>query len=261
MGEPQQDPPNDKPPEIPKPTAAIAVVDGKYKPKDHRELSTLITAIAKGGGFPDCFNTYEQRVAAYNLAFSLMGDQYQLALNHMAFVKGKLSIYGELPGTLAERTGEVEEHEVYVIDSNYQVICTANKNLGEAPYAGILKIKRKGRREKEFHYTRDQAVQAGQLPAMKYSKQEQRMVPNPDSPWEKYLTTMLMRKANAHLKFEFPEAFVGVPIAEYDFDEAPDLIKDVTPVDKASELNARFAGEGVTNEQPDLVRPSGPTDT
>jgi hypothetical protein len=224
----------------------IEVVEGSLVAKDHRELGAILTQVASGGGFPQRFDTKEKRLAAYGLGHSLMGDQWQLALNNIAIIKGQMCIYGELPGTLAERTGEVQEKEVYCIDANYNKICTANKNLDAEIYGAVCVIQRKGRVKKEFTYTLDEAIKAGQYPPTKYDKETRKQVHNPDSPWEKFLKVMLMRKAmSMAVKFEFPEALVGVPVAEYDFDQAPDLIKDVTPnqVDKAQLLNDKFKSQ------------------
>lgn len=230
------------------PTAIVVETTG-LTPKTSSELIRVVTQIAKGGGFPTIFKTLEQQVAAYNLASSLMGKQWQLAINNMYFIKGKLAIFGELPGTIAERTGEVAEKEIWLLDRDYTRICLANKNLDAAPWASVTTIQRKGRVKKEFYYTLDEATAAGQYPAMKPEyegdRKTGRMVPNDDSPWNKHTKVMLMRKSMAMaIKFEFPEALVGVPIAEYDFDDAPDL-KDVTPnasEDKADMLNKKFAG-------------------
>lgn len=229
-----------------KPKAApVALRQGELAPQNAVELGAVLSQIATGGGFPERFDTKEKRMAAYNLAYSLMKSQWQLALNHIAIIKGQMSIYGELPGTLAERTGEVEEKHTKFYDENYIEICLANKNLSAKPFAAVTKIKRKGREVKEFSYTLDEAQKAGQYPPMKWDKQQRCQVPNPDSPWEKHFKTMLARKSQAlAIKFEFPDALVGVPIAEYDFDEAPD-IKDVTPqAEKQSlalQLNGKFS--------------------
>lgn len=212
--EQQQEPqPAQQPPVV----TPIDVQHGALVPKDSSELNRTLANIAAGGGFPARFDTPQKRIAAYNLAHSLTGGKWQLAINHMANIKGQLSIYGELPGDLAERTKEVSEKHVYLIDSNYKMICTENRNLDEEPIAAVCKIQRKGRALKEFSYTVKDAYKAGQLPA------------KADSAWSKHFKTMLMRKAMAlGIKFEFPDAILGTPIAEYDFDEAPDL-KDVTP--------------------------------
>lgn len=231
-------------------TRLIPVEAGHLMPQDHVQLMTVLGQISEGGGFPERFKTRPQRMAAYIMATGLMGkDQWQLAVNNMAIIKNQLSIYGELPGTLAERTGEVKEKKVYLITREYTEICTANKNLDAEAWAGVCRVQRKGREPKEFFYTMDDARKAGQYPPMKPEyKNKQRtgkMIPNEDSPWEKFTKVMLMRKAMAlAVKFEFPEALIGVPIAEYDFEQAPDLIKDVTPQENRAErlqsLNNKF---------------------
>ncbi len=226
----------------------IELKDGSLNPSNHLELRATLSQIAAGNGFPARFDTPEKRMAAYNLAHSLMGARWQLCLNNIAEIKGQLSIYGELPGALAEQTKEVEEKEVYCIDAKFQKICIENKNLDEFPYAGVCFIQRKGRSKKEFTYTLEDAKHAGQYPPMKaewVNKQKTgNSIVNEDSPWHKWPKTMLMRKAMAlGINFEFADAKVGVPVAEYDFDEAPDL-KDVTPKvnrnDRVTDLNARF---------------------
>lgn len=238
-----------------KSSAPIAVKDGSLSPQDQTQMRNMLSWIARGGGFPERFDTVEKQLAAYNLAHSLMGSQWQLALNHIAIIHGQMCIYGEMPGTLAERTGEVEEKRVYLITRDYVEICTSNKNLDADIYAAVCKIKRKGRDLKEFSYTIDEAKKAGQYPPMKWVKGGGgRKEHNPDSPWEKHFKVMLMRKAMAlAVKFEFPDALVGVPIAEYDFDEAPD-IKDVTPreskEDRVKMLNERFKAPVIEHENP-----------
>lgn len=212
---------------------------GLIAPKNANELVYTIEQIAKGGGFPRIFDTKEKQIAGYNLARTLMGNQWQLALNNMYFVKGKLCIFGELPGTLAERTKEVEEKHVFLIDRDYKVINVENQNLQVEPWASVCRIKRKGRLLKEFTYTMDEAIAAGQYPPKKADGSVAT-----DSPWYKHTRIMLMRKAmNTAIKIEFPESLVGVPIAEYDFDEAPDLrdVSETAPAeDKGAILNKRF---------------------
>lgn len=216
----------EKPPEAPPKAvpAPVIVSRGALAPTDASELARTLNMVAKGGGFPDCFDTTEKRLAAYNMAQSLMGGQWQLAVNHMAFIKGKLAIWGELPGTLAQRTGDVQSKDLFLITKEYIKICFENKNLNAPVWGAICQLQRKGHKPIEFFYTLDEATKAGQYPPKKRDGS-----PNPDSPWEKHFKIMLMRKAQAQaVKFIFPEALVGVPIAEYDFDEAPDL-REVGP--------------------------------
>ncbi len=210
----------------------IAVKDGLYDPKNKTELGQLISTIAKGGGFPDCFDTHEKRIAAYNLARGLMGEQWQLALNNLYYIKGKLNIFGDLPRAIAERSGQIQEFKLFVIDKDYKEICTANKNLEQEPWAGVCIVQRKGRDKKEYSYSIEEAETAGQLPA------------GPQSPWSKYRKIMLIRKAQAlGIKFEFSDSLLGVDIAEHIHEFAPDLvpIKNVYQPTAADDLNSTFA--------------------
>lgn len=210
----------------------IDVIEGALVPQDSSELNRTLANIAAGGGFPARFDTGQKRIAAYNLAQSLMGGKWQLALNNIANIKGQLSIYGELPGALAEQTKEVEEKEVYMIDADRKRICLLNDNLTAEPWAGVCLIQRKGRKLKEFFYTMEMAKTAGQYPA----KRKDGSI-NLDSPWMKFTGVMLMRKAMAlGIKFEFADAMVGVPVAEYDHDEMPE-IRTVTEMNVSGETS------------------------
>lgn len=224
----------------------VELQKGMLMPRNAVELGVTLERIATGGGFPARFKTKESRLAAYNLANALMGVQWQLAVNNVANIQGQLVVFGELPGTLAERTGKVAEKHVFLIDVEYKEICTKNKNLNSEPFAGVCIIQRVGREKKEFSWTLDQARKAGQYPPMKTKWENNKpagQIPNDDSPWNKHLGTMLMRKAMAlAVKFEFPEAVVGVPIAEHDFDKAPDL-------EDEREVNSEVSGASILNNE------------
>ena len=210
-------------------------------PSNNEEMARVITVVSKGGGFPKYFETFEQKVAAFNLATSLMGKRWQLALNNIAPIKEKLTIWGELPGALAQATGELITKRVYAIDQEYNEICTKNKNLDASPYAGVCLIKRRGdNAAEEFTYTMTEAGNAGQYPP----KKRDGSIAN-DSPWMKYTKIMLMRKAmGMAIKFKFPDALVGCEIAEYNYDVAPDL-EDIREVGKstADQINEAYASE------------------
>lgn len=232
-------------PPKPGPTS-IEVMKGSLVPKTAAELVRTISQIAEGGGFPKRFDTPASRMAAYNLGHSLMGSRWQLALNNIAPIQGQLTIFGELPGSLAEHTKEVAEKHVFAIDSDHKKICMENKNLDAFPYAGVCIIQRKNRDKKEFTYTIEEAKKAGQYPATKPewkdNKRTGKLIENNDSPWMKFTKVMLMRKAmNLAVKFEFPDALIGVPIAEFDYDQAPDLVEErEVSQDNSKTLNEMF---------------------
>lgn len=238
---PEREEPAAKAAEAPKeakPVTAVPVAldRGVIAPRDASELNRTLEMLAKGNAFPECFDSPPKRLAAYNVARALMGDQWPIALNHLAYIKGKLMMYGELPGAIAQRTGDLQSKEMYLITKDYQRICIENKNLDAEVWGAQCTIKR-GDVSNHFFYTLEEAIKAGQYPPKRRDGS-----PNHDSPWEKHFKVMLMRKAQAQaIKFIFPEALVGVPIAE-DYDEAPDCV-DVTPSknDIAKDLNSRFA--------------------
>jgi hypothetical protein len=230
-----QTPKEEVKPVIPQP---IGLVKGDLAPVNAVELGAMIKHIGEGGGFPARFDTPQKRLAAYNLAHALVGKKWQLALPNLAFIKNQLVMFGELPSALAEWTGEVKEKHTYAIDSAHKKICLENKNLDEAPYAGICVIQRKGREQKEFTYTIEEAKKAGQYPARLRDGSL-----NADSPWTKFTKIMLMRKAMAiAVKFEFADALMGTEIAEYSYDRAPDLAdeRDVSDSNKGADLNRIF---------------------
>lgn len=200
--------------------------DKALAPRDASELVRTISQLHKGGSFPERFDTAEKRLAAYSLGNQLMPGKWQLALNNIAIIKGQMTIYGELPGALAEQTGNVKDKHVFLIDKDYIEINWKNKNLTSEVWGAVCRIQRNGRETKEFYYTLDEATKAGQYPPKKRDG-----TLNTDSPWVKHTKVMLARKAMAlAIKFEFPDALIGVPIAEYNDHSAPDLEeKDVTP--------------------------------
>lgn len=226
-------------PEVKEKPAAIATTKNlTLAPKDSRELSWYIDR--NQTFFPECFDTKEKKLAAYELGRALLGDKWALAVGQMCYIKGRLTVYGEVPGALAQHTGQVVRKDLFVINHEYKKICTENKNLGDELFAAICQIQRTGGELQEFFYTIEEAKHAGQYPATRRDGSV-----NNDSPWMKHTKIMLMRKAMAQaIKFIFPDAVAGVPIAEHDHNMAPDLetIRDVTPSNGADDLMAELDG-------------------
>lgn len=245
FGEEDEKPAAQQPPPKPEPRVAapIELLNGLAAPKTMVELNAFLTRLAAGGAFPKVFDTQEKRLASYSLATQLMGTQFQLALNNMTYINDKLVIYGELPGTLARRTGEVQNFRVYLVDEDGLEICPANKNLKKKlePYAGVCEITRKGHEKNVITYTIEEAKKAGQWPPMKdewvNNKRTGKQIVNENSPWHKHLPVMLMRKAQIPAyRLVMPESFVSVPIAE-EFDRAPDLEeREVNPEASAASI-------------------------
>jgi hypothetical protein len=227
----------EQPAEAPIRVPEVIVVDQKSQAlvaRDQSELVRMIRMFMKGQAFPKSLDSEAKIIAAWQLGASLNVPPIR-AIQNIAFVNGVMSIWGELPKALAEATGELKQFEVLMIDEKQDVICLKNKNLNATPWAAVVHIQREGRNLNEYVFTLDDADKAGLL--------------NKKGPWQEYRSIMLARRAIAKgIKFEFPDALMGVKIAEYDLDVAPDL-KDVTPsagerLSRAEELNKRFSQGG-----------------
>jgi hypothetical protein len=182
--------------------------------QDNAELMRLIQTMMKGQAFPKTLDTPERAIAAWQMAASLRLPP-AVAIQNMAVINGSVTLWGQLPKALAEATGELEDFRLIYIDENQDRICLENKNLNKETWGAVVQIKRRGRTMNEYVFTMDDAKKAG--------------LKGKQGPWTLYTKIMLSRRATAQaIKFEFPDAVMGLKIAEYDLDEAPDL-KDVTP--------------------------------
>lgn len=181
----------------------IAIVDNQVTAKDNSELWRLAVTLMKGEGVPRHLNTPEKVVAAWNLAASL-GVSPQPALRNIAFINGSPSLWGDLPKALAQKTGELQFYDEYIIDKDYKRISFENKNLDAEIFAGVAVIQRKGKEKKEFTFTKKQAELAGI-----WGK----------NVWKTYPEVMIKARARSMaLKSEFADALLGVSIGEYDHD-------------------------------------------
>jgi hypothetical protein len=189
--------------------------------KDNSELLRMIQVMMKGQAFPRTLDTEAKVIAAWQVAASLKIPP-AVAIQNLAIVNGSICMWGQLPKALAEATGELEEFKIVVIDETQTPICLENKNLNAEPWGAVCTIKRKNRDRNEYAFTISDMKKAG--------------LDKKQGPWRDYTKIMLMRRAiGTAIKFEFPDAVMGVPIAEYDFHQAPD-IKEVSPSKSRADL-------------------------
>lgn len=207
-------------PEEPQPekkSAGAIAVDQKSQlivARDNSELVRMITLFSKGTAFPKTLDTPEKIIAAWQVAASLNLPP-MVAIQNLAVIHGSVSMWGQLPKALAERTGQLEDYKLILFDKEQKQICLGEKNLGADVWGAVVQIRRSKRSVNEYSFTEPEAKKAGLL--------------NKAGPWTDYRKIMYARRASGHaMKFEFPDALMGVPVAEYDFHQAPDL-KDVTP--------------------------------
>lgn len=181
--------------------------------RDNTELVRIIRIMMKGMAFPKTLDTEEKIIAAWNVAASLKLPP-AIAIQNMAVIHGSVCIWGQLPKALAEASGELEDFSLVLIDKDQASILLENKNLNAEPWGAVCRIKRKGRTTNEYVFTMNDAEKAG--------------LDKKSGPWKDYRKIMLSRRAVANaVKFEFPDALMGLNVAEYDLNEVPDL-RDVT---------------------------------
>jgi len=194
--------------------------------RDNAELWRMVQLFMKGTAFPKTINTPEKAIAAWQVAASL-GLPPMVTMQNLAFIHGSVSMWGQLPKALAERTGQLQEFKLILFDSEQKVISLENKNLQADVWGAVVQMRRSKRSMNEYSFTEPEAKKAGLL--------------TKDGPWQQYRKIMYARRAMGHAtKFEFPDALMGVPVAEYDFHEAPDL-KDVTPSQNRDAIAEKLA--------------------
>lgn len=157
----------------------------------------------------------------------LLCKQFNLpvkAMNEMAFIKGKLTCYGSLVTTLAERHPDYGDKEEFFLDEQQKRICSENNNLNAPVWAAVVKVKRKSSNIwNEFYFTLDEARQADLLG---------------NSTWTKYRKEMLAHKARSRaFRATYASTLNGVNYHE-DLIEALEEPKDVSP--KSSTLNEKL---------------------
>lgn len=204
-------------------TATVIGIDQRTQAlmaKDNSELIRVIRVMMKGAAFPKSLNTEEKVIAAWQIAASFNLPP-AVAIRNIAIIEGSACIWGELPKALAESTGELEEFKLILIDDQQDVISLEKKNLDKPVWGAVVQIKRKGRSMNEYSFTMLDAKKAG--------------LDKKTGTWQTYTKIMLSRRTVGQaIKFEFPDALMGVGIAEYDHGEAPDL-RDVTPSKSSNE--------------------------
>lgn len=221
----------------------MAIEKGGLSPKTFDELWKMASLYFKAAVAPRKagFDSTEKVAAALEYC-NKMGLVFQSAVGNMVWINDRLSIWGELPTAICQKSGQLEQFDTVSVDSEYNEICLKNKNLEKDPMAFITTIKRKGKPVKEYTYTKKDAERAQLL--------------NKDI-WKLHWPIMMRRKCRGlALKMEMADLLLGIGIAEYDFDTSPDL-RDVTPErpSTANYISDKYAKDVSPDVAPQL--PSG----
>ncbi len=211
-----EEPKQEAPPEL-KVAPAPIIVDSKTQmmvARDNSELVRMIRTFMQGAALPKTLDTEAKVITAWQAAASLKVPPI-IAIQNMAIIHGSLSIWGQLPKALAEATGQLKDFKLIYFDEEQKVISLENKNLHAPVWGAVVQMRRAKRSMNEYSFTEPEAKKAGLF--------------GKSGPWQDYRKIMYARRAMGHAtKFEFPDALMGLNIAEYDFHQAPDLV-DVTP--------------------------------
>lgn len=178
---------------------------GILKPKDSGEEWRIADLMLKSNALPKQFGNVAQVIMALQFL-----KQHNLppmvAIRQTTIINGTLSIWGDLPKALVDRSGLLDSFDEFFFDKEYNKICFSNKNLHVEAWGAVCKVERKGKEEIERVFTLDDAKKAG-------------LIDKNNSVWKYYPKRMLqMRARSLALKDAFPDVLSGISINEYDHD-------------------------------------------
>lgn len=167
--QPISHPDSEPPPQPAEPQAKTPVLVsintlGQYEFADQTQLASAAHLAIKQKLAPE-----DLRAAGVEAVMSalLTCKQFGLkakAMNKMAYIKGKLTIWGSLYTAIAETHPEYGEREDIFMDGNCERICAANKNLKSEVWAVACRTRKKNSTTwNEYFFTMDDAKRAGIL--------------------------------------------------------------------------------------------------
>lgn len=228
--------PKDKQPEDTEPKAIlkrspILVIDnkGNYDIQDNTLLGLAAEKCIQTGLAPKTLA--EAGIGAVAAAL-LMCKQFALpqkAMAQMAYIHGRLTVFGTLYTALAQRHPNFGEIKTVFVDEKSEEICLENKNLKADVYACVMQVYPKSRDHhqiqarvqfNEYYFTLDDAIAAGLYKEKPTDKEKYK-------PWQKYTKDMLYHKTKARaFSREYASALEGVEMHE-DIVEAISTPRDV----------------------------------
>lgn len=201
--------------------------DGSFDFQNQIQLVNAAKLMIKTKHAPDHLIREGYPAVAAALLFCRQYGLSQAAMNHLAWIKGKLAPYGSLYTAIAEKHPKFGEKREFFVDADCLEICVKNKNLRSIPYAAVVQIRKKGEQHwTEYYFSMDDAEQAGLLNPTKRSGEK-----NLDSPWVKYVKDMLKHRARRRaLDAEYASAIQGLEyFEEIAYEKSFIEPKDVTP--------------------------------
>jgi hypothetical protein len=221
--------------EPPKPKPISFDEHGLMSGSDAAEELRIARWLLSTGACPPTYRTAEQVVLGIQLVKSF-GLNVMASLRYTAYINDILCMWGDLPLSIVERSGNLEwikEYRVVKGPDGKPVQQSHEDATMFEPVAGsvcIVKHKEKPEPRAAF-YTVEKATAAGLLPG------------HPKSAWGKHPDRMLQLRARAMaLRDSFSGELLGAAIKEYDVDGIDDR-KALEQPAVAKEINALFETE------------------
>lgn len=174
------------------------------------------------------------------------------SIGKICVINGVVSMFGDLPLALAERSGKLEDFEEWWIDENGDKLNP--KDPKKKLYGAACIAKRKGRKTAVDRFFTIEDATTAKL----WGKQSG----GKDSPWTLYPKRMLqMRTRSWALKDCVPDALYGISIAEYDHNVLVDERGNVVGAERevqtfSSDVNKAFLTK-VSDEEEKVDRSGG----
>lgn len=217
-----------------KPAAPIALEHGLLAPKDSSEEWRVAELMLKSAALPQQFKNAFQVV----VALQFLKEHHlppMVAIRQTTIINGTLSIWGDLPKALCERSGLLDICEEFVFDKDYKPISFDNRNLDAEIFGAYCLVKRRDRAAFSQTFTVAEAKQAALWTKPIWRQYPRRM--------------MQMRVRSLALKDAFADVLMGVAIAEYDHHAIPGAPEAKTVAGElttAGELNQAYGADEET---------------
>ena len=183
--------------------------------KSREQMMKLAVFLMNNSLVPSSFKQVNEVVMAIQTAMSLGYNKFgsiSLAIKNMYIINNSVSLWGELPMAIVNKSGLLERFDEYFLDKNWKKISEENENLDAEKASAVCIIQRKGRNQQSFYLTTEDLKYAGII-----QKPDGSFTYGKSVTWSKYPKIHWIRRNRAFaLKTVFPDLLSGSEILEYD---------------------------------------------
>lgn len=212
----------------PKPAIRLDI-GGALRPMSFDEIWRLASCYAKAGLLPKAYDTPEKVVVAMQFCAEFRLP-FVIAVRQIAVINGSPSMWGDLPLSVVQQSGQLQDIQEYYLDADGKPI--ADDDLRTPVFAARCVTHRLrpdgGVRTRTTTFSMADAKLAGLASG---------------AVWAKYPKRMLQMRTRGHnLKDNFADVLNGASIAEYDHGVQPDSGDHAIEVGggAADQLNQRY---------------------